>query len=288
MSVIEKPEDKTHLFGGMDIFGEGVCDKNCWCNEENYTIHNIDCIEGMKTETENSIDLCVTSPPYYNAKAYSQWPTYDEYLSFLKDTFVEVFRILKQGRMCCVNISVIIEPRAKRSEESKRIALPFHFVNLMESIGYKFLEDIIWVKPEGSAKNRNGGFFQHRQPVAYKPNIVNEYIFVFQKPMEGLIDKIVRGYDKEIKEKSLVKDGYERSNVWEFNPETHSKHLAPYPEELSDKLITYYSFHGDLVLDPFMGSGTTCVSAINNNRACIGYEIHKEYCDLIELRMKGD
>ena len=165
-------------------------------------IYNTDCKEGLAKLESNTIDLCITSPPYYNAKEYSQWETYEDYLKEMKEIFIKVFNVLKEGRMCCVNISVIIEPRKKRSEESKRIPIPFHFVGLMEDIGFKFLEDIIWVKPEGSAKNRGGRFFQDRQPVQYKPNIINEYILIFQKPMKGLIDKILKSYDQEKKEKS--------------------------------------------------------------------------------------
>lgn len=248
-------------------------------------IYNEDCLRGIERLDENSVDLIITSPPYYNVKKYSQWETYDSYLLFLKNVFSKCFKVLKEGRMCCVNISVVIEPRAKRSEESKRIPIPFHFVNLMEDIGFKFLEDIIWVKPEGSVKNRNGGFYRHRQPVAYKPNIVNEYIFVFQKPMNGLIDKIVRSYKGNIKEKSLVKGEYDRTNVWYINPQTTSEHPAPFPKELSDRLIQYYSYVDDIILDPFMGSGTVAVSSIQFNRNYIGFEIHQKYCNLAEQRI---
>lgn len=248
-------------------------------------IYNVDCLEGIKKLSNESIDLVVTSPPYFNVKEYSTWNTYEEFLKFLKDIFKEVYRVLKEGRMCAVNISTIIVPRRKRSEESKRLALPFHFVNLMEDIGFKFLEDIIWVKPEGASKNRNGGFFRHRQPVAYKPNVINEYIFVFQKPMNGLIDKIVRSYKGETKERSLVADGYERTNVWYMGTVSNSKHPAPYPKELSDRLVSYYSYVGDIVLDPFMGSGTTALSCIDFDRNYIGFEIHKEYIELANKRI---
>jgi DNA modification methylase len=175
--------------------------------------------------------------------------------------------------------------RESRSHESKRLAIPFHFFTLMEQMGWKYIDDIIWLKPEGSSINRNGGFFQHRKPVAYKPNIVSETIFVFQKPSAFLIDKVVRSYDGKILEKSLVKDGYERSNVWKINPETKSKHLAPYPKELSDKIVKYYSFVGDLVLDPFMGSGTTAKVASQMNRNFIGSEISEEYYEVSKKRI---
>ena len=262
---------------------------NYTINTEKYQIINSCCIEGLTKMKNNnqSVQLTVTSPPYFNVKDYIKYSNYNEYLSTLKTIFSLVFDITDDGRMCCVNLSNILIQRENRNSESKRIPLVFHFVPLMENIGWKFIEDIIWVKPEGAAKNRNGGFFQHRQPVAYKPNIINEYIFVFQKPSKFIIDKIVRNYDAIASENSKVSDGYERTNIWKINPETKSKHPAPYPEELVNKLITYYSFVGDLILDPFIGSGTTAISAYKLNRKSIGFEIHMEYIKIFEDRIKN-
>lgn len=252
----------------------------------NQIIKNEDCITGIKKIKENTIHLTWTSPPYFNAKSYSEWPTYPDYLKFLKEVFTEVFRVTEEGRMCVVNLSPVIVPRENRNCESKRLPIPYDFFPIMQDIGWRYLDDIVWVKPEGAAINRNGGFFQHRKPVAYKPNLVSEVIFVFQKPAKFLIDKIVRSYSGETLEKSLVKEDYERSNVWIINPETKSKHLAPYPENLSDKIIKYYSFVGDTVLDPFLGSGTTLLSCEKFERNGIGFEIHKEYCEMSEKRIK--
>ena len=255
---------------------------------DDYTIVNLCCIKGltnMKNENKK-VHLTITSPPYYNVKDYVNYSDYKEYLETLKTVFSLVYEITEEGRMCCVNLSNILIQRENRNCESIRIPLAFHFIPLMEELGWKFIEDIIWVKPEGSSKNRNGGFFQHRQPVAYKPNIINEYIFVFQKPSKYLIDKIVRSYDAITSLNSKVDDGYQRTNVWKINPETKSKHPAPYPELLVDNLIKYYSFCGDLILDPFVGSGTTIISAFKLNRKSIGFEIHKEYINIFEERIK--
>ena len=250
-------------------------------------IYNEDCLDGLARLDDNTVDLIVTSPPYYNAKAYSQYADYGSYMEFLRSVFALCLNKLKESRMCCVNISTIIVPRACRSAQSTRLALPFHFVNMMERIGYEFLEDIVWVKPEGAAKNRNGGFYCHRQPVAYKPNVVNEYVFVFKKPSKYLIDKVVRAYSGEVRAASLVADGYERSNVWHINPDTSSKHPAPFPVELSDKLIQYYSYVGDVVVDPFMGGGTTAVSAKKLKRSYIGFELNAGYAELAQKRLTG-
>ena len=241
-----------------------------------YMIYNSDCLLGLNG-LDISIDLTITSPPYFNVKEYVSYSSYEEYLDTLKNVFTCILTKTKDGRMCCVNLSNIIIARKSRNHESSRIPLAFHFVSLMESIGWKFIEDIIWIKPEGSSKNRNGSFYQHRQPVAYKPNVINEYILIFQKPSTKLIDSIIRGYDAITAESSMVTDGYERSNVWHINPETHVKHPAPYPEELVDKLIRYYSFIGDTIFDPYMGSGTTAVVAKKLGRNCIGFEIHSKY-----------
>jgi len=238
---------------------------------------NGDSNQELKSIKENSIDCIITSPPYYNVKEYSHWNTYEDYLQWLKKIFIECFRILKKGRMCIVNISNIIIPRKNRQSESKRIPLAFHFVNLMEDIGFKFLEDIIWIKPNGSVPNRNGGFYRHRKPVAYKPNCINEYIFVFQKPSEYLIDKILKDYSKKTITNSLVKKDYEKTNVWYINPVSNKNHPAPYPIRLTDKLIQYYSFENDIICDCFMGTGTTGVSCKKYNRSFIGIEINKEY-----------
>ncbi len=251
---------------------------------EQKMIHS-DCIQGMKKLKEETIQLTWTSPPYYNAKAYCAWPTYEDYLEFMKEVFEEVYRVTQPGRMCVVNLSPVIIARESRNHESKRLPIPFHFFSIMDNMGWKYIDDIVWVKPEGAAGNRNGGFFQHRKPVAYKPNLVSETIFVFQKPADFLIDKVIRSYEGEILEKSLVNEDYERSNVWRINPETHSKHLAPYPVELSDKVIRYYSFVGDSVLDPFLGSGTTLVSCEKLERNGVGFEIHEEYIEMAKTRL---
>ena len=248
-------------------------------------IINEDCLIGLRNMNEVCVDLTWTSPPYYNAKSYSEWETYQDYLDFLENVFSEIYRITKDGRMCVVNLSPVIVQRESRAHESKRLAIPFHFFSIMEKIGWKYIDDIVWVKPEGAAINRNGGFFQHRKPVAYKPNLVSETILVFQKPANFLIDKIVRSYKDEVLKKSLVLEEYERSNVWLINPETKSKHLAPYPEKLSDNIIKYYSFYGDLILDPFLGSGTTLVSCKKYGRNGIGFEIHEEYVNMSKNRL---
>ena len=253
-------------------------------NDNNNSIYNCDCLLGLNKliEEKKEIELTITSPPYFNVKDYVKYDNYKKYLQFLKEVFIKILTLTKPGRLCVVNISNILIIRESRNKESKRIPLSFHFVSLMEEIGWEFMEDIIWLKPEGAAKNRNGGFYQHRQPVAYKPNVVNEYVFVFKKPSKYLIDKVVRSYNSLDALNSKVVGNYERSNVWKINPKTRSQHPAPYPIELTDKIVTYYSFVGDTIIDPFFGSGTTGLSCKKYNRKCIGFEIHTKYIELFK------
>ena len=244
------------------------------------TYYHEHCWDTLDKMENDSLDLVLCSPPYYNARDYSKWSDLESYYEDMHITFEDVLKKLKPSRMCIINISPIIIPRTSRNTSSKRIPLPFHFNNIMEGLGYEFLEDIIWKKPDGAAPNRNGGFSRHRKPVAYKPNIVTEYILVYKKPSKFLIDKI-------LKNDSLVEDGYERTNVWEFNPETKSKHPAPYPEELAERCIKYYSYENDVVYDPFGGSGTTGIVASRLNRNWIMSEIHEEYVNMFKERHRN-
>jgi len=245
-----------------------------------------DCRDTMKTLNEKSVHMAVTSPPYYNAREYATWPTYQDYLDFLEQVFAEVYRVLDDGRMFIVNSSPVISmPEKPSKEDSTRWPITFHIFNLCEKVGFKYIDDIQWVKPEGAAPNRNGAFYQLRKPVMYKPNNISEAILVMQKST-CKISQVLKKYTGEVLEKSLVPDGYERSNVWYFNPETASKHTAPYPLDLTDRVVKYYSFVGDTVLDPFSGSGTTGVSAVTHDREYIGCELHQEYVDMATERIQ--
>lgn len=238
-----------------------------------------DCLELMKDIPDGSVDMILTSPPYFNAREYSQYETVKDYMDTMERIFRIVHEKLKASRICVVNISPVLVKRASRSKQSYRIPLPFYFVPMLERIGFEFLDDIIWKKPDGASINRNGGFFRHRKPVAYKPNIVTEYILVFKKSAPFLIDKILQS-------SSLVPDGYERTNVWEINPETKSNHPAPFPVGLAERCIRYYSYAGDTILDPFAGSGTTGVACKNLNRNFIGIELDEEYFEIAKKRIE--
>lgn len=242
------------------------------------TIHNENCIFTIDKMKENFIDLTITSPPYLNVKDYSNYSSLEEYLNIMEEIFDKLLKKTKESRFVIINISSIILKRDKRSTESKRIGLPFYFFNIMEKIGWQFYEDIIWEKPDGAVYNRNGKFSKFRKPLMYRPNLVTEYILVFKKPSNILIENFTRN-------NSLISGSYERTNIWKINPERKSKHPAPFPEDLASNLIKYYSYESDLIYDPFMGSGTTAKMAIINKRNFIGSEICKEYVNLANNRI---
>ncbi|MFH1962724.1 MAG: DNA methyltransferase [bacterium] len=219
-------------------------------------IVNGDVREVLKNIPDESIHLTFTSPPYYNARDYSIYPSYEAYLSFLEEVFLETFRITKEGRFLILNTSPIIIPRVSRAHSSKRYPIPFDIHHYLIQMGWEFIDDIVWLKPEYSVKNRIGGFQQHRKPLAYKPNSVTEYLMVYRKQTEKLIDWNIHQYDYNTVEQSKVPEGYETTNVWKIDPKFDKIHSAVFPVELCKRVVEYYSFKGDLIFDPFAGSGT--------------------------------
>ncbi len=220
------------------------------------TVVNGDVREILKNVPDESVHLTFTSPPYYNARDYSIYPSYKDYLKFLEEVFKEVYRITKEGRFFILNTSPIIIPRVSRSHSSKRFPIPFDIHHYLIEMGWEFIDDIIWLKPEASVKNRNAGFLQHRKPLAYKPNAITEYLLVYRKQTEKLIDWNIHQYDYHTVKESKVEDGYETTNVWKIDPTFDKVHSAVFPAELCRRVIKYYSFKNDLVFDPFAGSGT--------------------------------
>jgi len=245
-----------------------------------------DCLEVMAEIPDGTADLVVTSPPYYNARPeYSSWNTYEEYLFFIKKTFILVKNILRTGCIFALNVSCVIEPRIKRKSESIRRPIPFDCVVMAGNIGLTFIDDIIWQKPDG-ASSRARNFARHRRPVAYKPFQITEYILIFRDTTAGLIDDVIHRHTKEQIQSSLVKNKYERTNIWSIPPRNDIEHPAVFPAELAEKIIRYYSFIGDTVLDPFMGSGTTGIAAIRTRRRFTGIELDPEYFEIARQRIE--
>lgn len=221
-----------------------------------------DVLETLKNVDDESIHLTFTSPPYYNARDYSIYQSYQEYLDFLETVFKEIHRITKEGRYFIINTSPIIIPRISRAHSSKRYPIPFDIHPLLVKMGWEFIDDIVWVKPEASVKDRNSSFRQHRKPLAYKPNSLTEMVMVYRKKTDKLLDWNIKQYNWDIIKKSKVTEDFEKNNVWNIDPTFDKIHTAVFPLELCNRIIKFYSMVGDLVFDPFAGSGTFAKSAM--------------------------
>lgn len=237
-----------------------------------------------------SVDLVFTSPPYYNARPeYTDYVNYEEYLLKMRQVIQAVHRVLNEGRFFVMNVSPILIRRTNRNASSRRIAVPFDVHRLFTEEGYDFIDDILWVKPEGAgwATGRGRRFAADRNPLQYKPVPVTEYVLVYRKHTDKLIDWNIRAYpDQEAVKASRIEDGYERTNIWEIKPAHDPRHPAIFPLELAEKVVRYYSFKGDLVLDPFAGIGTVGKAAARLGRRFVLIEINPEYARIITEEAK--
>ena len=245
---------------------------------KNVIIH-ADVQEALKVIPDESIHLTFTSPPYYNARDYTIYQSYEAYLNLLTAIFKETHRITKEGRFLVLNTSPIIVPRISRAHSSKRYAIPYDIHPRLTDIGWEFIDDIVWTKPDYAVKNRNGGFFQHRKPLGYKANSVTENVMVYRKKTDKLIDWNIRQYDDETIDASKVMGDYEKTNLWHINPATDKVHPAVFPPELAARIVRFYSFKGDLVFDPFGGSGTVGYVALTHERYFFLCEKEAEYIE---------
>jgi len=240
--------------------------------------NSIDVLEEFPPDTAQ---LVFTSPPYYNAKPeYSEYVDYQEYLDFMRKIIIRIHSILSEGRFFVINVSPVLIRRTSRSTSSKRLAIPFDLHRIFDSVGFDFIDDIIWMKPEGAGWNLGRGrrFKADRQPLQYKPVPVTEYILVYRKRTDKLIDwNLKRHHDPSLIEESRVLGEYDVTNVWKIHPGSSKIHPAVFPEELAQKVIRYYSFKNDLVLDPFAGTGTVGKVAYSLDRRFLLIDNEPEY-----------
>lgn len=236
-----------------------------------------DVLDTLRTFLNKSVHLVITSPPYNLNKEYSNHNdsmNYDAYLNWMKDVWAEVERILVVGGRLCINIG-----------ENKRqdITYPTYsaFMHQCIDLGMLYRGTIIWNK-NNAANHCAWGSWNS----CSNPHVVprHEYILAFSKGQWRL--------DGESKNCDLNKDEfmqYTRS-IWTFAPESKKiiGHPAPFPEELPRRLIKFYSYKGNIVLDPFCGSGTTCLAAKNLNRNYIGIDNSMEYCQLSNKRLNPE
>ena len=230
--------------------------------------------EVMGELPDDSIHLMVTSPPYNVGKEYDDDLTLDEYLELLTTVFGEVHRKLVTGGRACINVANI----------GRKPYIPLHamITEIMLDLGFLMRGEIIWDKSaSGGGSCAWGSWMSASNPVLRD---YHEYILVFSK-------------DSYSKDKNQPKrDTIERDefiewtrSVWTF-PAVNAKrigHPAPFPIELPHRLINLYSYEDDVVLDPFCGSGTTAIAAIQNNRNYICYDIKGEYIDLAKKRISN-
>jgi DNA modification methylase len=227
--------------------------------------------ENMKEIPDNSVHLMITSPPYNVTKEYDKDLSLEEYLRLLRNVFTETYRVLVYGGRACINVANL--------GRKPYIPLSDYISRMMLEIGYLMRGEIIWYKGAGAGVSMAWGSWQS----AVNPVLrdTHEYILVFskgsfsRKKPEGKSDTITREQFMEW-----------TKSVWIMNPESAKKvgHPAPFPVELPYRLIQLYTFTEDIVLDPFMGSGSTAIAALKSGRKYVGYEIDPNYIELAEKR----
>jgi len=229
--------------------------------------------ENMNELPDNSIHLMVTSPPYNVGKLYDKDMSLDEYRSFLTSIWKEVYRVLVPGGRICINIANL----------GRKPYIPLHtfIIEDLVNIGFLMRGEIIWDKgATASSSVAWGTYLSAKNPVLRDSH---EYILIFSK------DSFTRGVKEKMKS-TITKDEFIEytKSVWSFNAESATKigHPAPFPVELPARCIKLYTFEDDVVLDPFIGSGTTAVAAIQLNRHYVGYDVSKDYCNIAEKRIK--
>ena len=223
---------------------------------------------------DSSVHLMVTSPPYNVGKAYDDDLSLEEYRDLLRAVFMETYRVLVPGGRACVNVANV----------GRKPYLPYHLLVTQEmvSAGFVMRGEIIWHK--GASSGASTAWGSWRSPSNPTLRDVHEYILVFSK---GPLRRDARGRRATISSEEFLE--YTKS-VWSFPAESATRvgHPAPFPVELPYRLIQLYTYEGEVVLDPFAGSGTTCVAALQAGRHFVAYEIDPSYVDLARRRLVGN
>jgi DNA modification methylase len=239
---------------------------------------NLNCIfckssESMAELPDNSVHLMVTSPPYNVGKEYDRDATLEEYLEFLGRVWREVYRVLVPGGRACVNIANL----------GRKPYIPLHSYVLkgMGEAGFLMRGEVIWNKAASASPSTAWGSW--RSPANPTLRDVHEYLLIFSKG----------GFSRKNPHKrpaTISRDEFLEftKSVWTF-PAISARsvgHPAPFPAELPHRLIQLYTYEGEVVLDPFMGSGQTAIAALNDNRRYVGFEIEAAYVRLAERRIR--
>ena len=244
--------------------------------------------QNMKELEDNSVHLVVTSPPYFNAPFdYPDlFKSYNEFLTLIRNVAKELKRVLDKGRIAAF---VVDDTLIK----GKKYPVVADITKIFIEEGFKYRERIVWVKPEGYIRisRRSGVLLQHPYPMYYYPDNLQESILIFQN---GEFD--YKSIPKDLKEESKIDiEEYQKEkwylNVWQITnvlPINNrlEKGIAAFPEEIPYRLIKLFSYKGEIVLDPFMGSGTTLKVSIELGRKAVGYEIDLELLDVAKKKLK--
>lgn len=234
---------------------------------------------------DNSVDLIVTSPPYFNAPFdyHDLFTSYGQYLGVLQKVAKELYRVLNDGRIFVLNIDDMLV-------NGQKYPIVADAIHIMQQSGFRYRDKIIWKKPDGYMRisRRSGVLLQNPYPMYFYPDNLLESLIIFQK---GKFD--YKSIDKETREKSKIdkrefqenkwfRSLWEITNVLPGSP--LEKGIASFPEELPYRVIKLFSYVGETVLDPFLGSGTTMKVARNLGRNSIGIEIIKDLEDTIRKK----
>jgi len=246
----------------------------------------------MKEVPDDSIQLMVTSPPYYNAPFdYPDlFKDYAEFLRLVGALSKDLYRVMAPGRVACF----VTDDMLVKGEKFPVVA---DVTRLMLDAGFRYRDRIVWVKPKGYVRisRRSGVVIQHPYPMYYYPDNIQESILIFQK---GKFDySYVRNLSSQKREMSRIPlDDYNGeewhltvwkiTNVLPLAPRVE-KGVAAFPDEIPRRLIRLFSFHGETVLDPFLGSGTTMKVAQELGRNSWGFEIDRGLKGIIKRKMGG-
>ncbi|MEO0114882.1 MAG: site-specific DNA-methyltransferase, partial [candidate division WOR-3 bacterium] len=242
----------------------------------------------MKEVPDGSVHLIITSPPYWQLKDYGNRKqigfndTYEEYINNLNLVWNECHRILHKGCRLCINIGDQFA-RSVYYGRYKVIPIRTEIIKFCESAGFDYMGSIIWQKVT-TCHTTGGATVMGSYPYPRNGILKLDYEFILIFKKYGVPPKV----SKVIKEKSKLTDAEWNqyfTGHWNFPGEKQDKHLAMFPEELPRRLIKMFSFVGDTVLDPFLGSGTTSLAAKNLNRNSIGYEINEDFLPIIKEKL---
>jgi len=226
---------------------------------------------------DNCVHLVVTSPPYNASKAYDEDLSLTEYLSMLHDVFAECYRVLAPGGRMVVNVANL--------GRKPYIPLTSHVNLIMHDIGFMHRGEVIWDKSASAGSSCAWGSFQSASNPCLRD--IHEYLLMFSKGDYKLPRTKAERADGRIDTIGKEEFIQQTKSIWSFATESAKRvnHPAPFPVELPKRCIEMFTFVGDVVLDPFLGSGTTAVAAKMTGRKYVGCDLSAEYCAIAEERL---